>query len=48
MAISVFFWRFLWAKMAQLSLIYFKIGLPVNPYVNDAWWAKQIKFKVYI
>ena len=35
MAILVFFWRSLWAKMAKLSLIDFKIGLPVNLYVNE-------------
>ena len=29
------FWSFLWAKMAKLSLVDFKIGLPINPYVND-------------
>ena len=30
-----FFWRFLQAQMAKLSLIDFRIGLPINPYVND-------------
>ena len=27
--------KFSCAKMAKLSLIDFKIGLPINPYVND-------------
>ena len=50
MVILLFFWRFLSAKMAKLSLIEFKIGLPVNPYVeklknsmcyqeNEKFWA---------
>ena len=34
MAILVFFWRFLWAQMAKLSPIHFKIGLPIILYVN--------------
>ena len=44
MAILVFFWRFLWAKLAKLSLVDFKIGLPANHYVNDG----QIKLEVDI
>ena len=35
MAVLVFFWRFSRAWMAKLNLIDLKIGLPVNPYVND-------------
>ena len=34
MVILVFFWKLLWAEMAKLSLIDFKIGLPINIYVN--------------
>ena len=35
MFILVVFWRFLWAEMAKLSLIDFKIGLPIHLYVNN-------------
>ena len=37
MGILVVFWSFLRAKMAKLSLIDFKIGLPINPYVKQIW-----------
>ena len=35
MAFLVIFWRFLWAQMAKLSLIDFKIGFPVHHYLNE-------------
>ena len=35
MVILVVFWMFLWADMVKLSLIDFKIGLPLHPYVNN-------------
>ena len=41
---SVFFRRFLWAKMNNLSPIDFKIGLPINLNENDG----QNKFEVGI
>ena len=44
MAILVIFWRFLWAEMAKLSLIDFKIGLPIILKVNDG----QNKFELHI
>ena len=44
MAILVFFWRFLWTKMAKLSAIDFKISFPVDVNVNDG----KNKFEVDI
>ena len=44
MATFVGFWRFLWDKMAKLSPIHFKIGLPTILRVNDG----QNKFEVDI
>ena len=44
MATFVGFWRFLWDKMAKLSPIDFKIGLPTILRVNDG----QNKFEVDI
>ena len=44
MAIFVFFWVFLLAKMAKLCPIDFKIGLPINNNENDG----QNKFEVHI
>ena len=43
-AILVVFWRFLWDKTAKLSLIDFKIGLPIILKVNDG----QNKFELHI
>ena len=44
MAILVVFWRFLWAKMAKIAPIDFKMGFPTNLKVNDG----QTKFKINI
>ena len=38
------FWRFLWAKMAKIAPIDFKMGFPTNLKVNDG----QTKFKINI